>query len=71
MSKEKNERWESACINIEQNIGSLASDKITKNKQRPCQRAPPGRWFSRVTDWSPVEGRKRGRPRRSFRGKID
>lgn len=35
------------------------------------RRAPPDRWITRVTDWSPLGRRKRGRPRRSFRDEVD
>lgn len=35
------------------------------------RRADPSRWIAKVTDWSPVGRRKRGRPRRSWRDEVD
>ncbi|XP_044757821.1 uncharacterized protein LOC123315974 [Coccinella septempunctata] len=35
------------------------------------RRAPPDRWISRITEWSPLGRRRWGRPRRSFRDEVD
>lgn len=35
------------------------------------RRADENRWIKKITDWSPIGKRKRGRPRRSFRDEVD
>lgn len=35
------------------------------------RRCSSSRWINRVTDWSPIGRRKRGRPRRSWRDEVD
>lgn len=35
------------------------------------RRASENRWIAKVTDWSPIGRRKRGRPRRSWRNEVD
>ncbi|CAG9827828.1 unnamed protein product [Diabrotica balteata] len=70
----KRDRIENAEIKRRMGVQSDIIDYIEEKRLSwygHVRRADRGRWINKITEWSPIGRRKRGRPRRSFRDEID